>query len=192
MSEMENISMKQTPMALTRQPSWPHRYVYWARKSVWVLLLMYLFMVAIPTVYEMRNAELPPIEQSNVSNGVFNFEHLGKGSYSIRLSGSSDIYSCRTNVMLGSNCFGSNIGLPLSGKDATVRWVYQSVYPFTLQKRVLSISIDGKEVLSYENVLKRNARNVSEAPYWALGILILLIAIVVIVEFSFLRKIDNE
>jgi hypothetical protein len=178
----------------TPASQWNHRYVFWARKSVWLAAPMYVFFYLIPNVYEFR-AELPRIEQSQTTNGVFFYEHTGKGGSSVVIKNSANLrehFSCRSNALVTASCMRSDIGKALNGKMGSVTWFEQPIYPFVTQRRLLRLVVEEKEEISYKDVVARHTRNKDQAPYWAGGLFCLLILIIVITEFYFLRRIEQR
>jgi hypothetical protein len=172
---------------------WRLKYVRFIRRTNWLIIPMYIFMILIPT-YNTLISEIPPLEQSEIAKGEFSYKQAGRNGKLIVLKNANEksFYTCRDSIFGGSHdCFIKNID-DFAGKPATIRWFEQPIYLSFTQRRIIQIIVDEKEIVSREALVKRNNYAKKTIPYYAIGLLILFALIPVYLESQVCRKIEES
>lgn len=144
-----------------------------------VLILYYLYCMLIPILYAL-STHFPAEEDIHYTEGLFTYRDKGRQYYQIGVvtGNKANYFSCRSDFMsveicevdrkyykqlehdLEKNNKPTNVALKpklyqqWQGKPARIGWFRQRYNIFYTDKRVVQVIIDGKEVVSNNNVIK--------------------------------------
>lgn len=166
---------------------WKRLYVRWARIGNWLLIPIYILVIALPIYYEWK-AVIPPTENLQIAEGELIYKLSGgkRGTLiGLKTPDGARFFTCRKGLF-GSrhDCWTRDFKRTnaLEGKPAVVWWFKQSVYPFVTQDRLVRLVVDGKEVLSREITYNFTQRSRGEAPWYALTLFVFFVWIAVYFE----------
>jgi len=94
-------------------------------------------------------------------SGVLIWHKLLKGDSKIGLKtiDGNQYFTCRADLGMKHKCLPKDQAELLVGRSAEVWWFEQKVYPFFTQRRLVSLVVDGEEIISVVNTseLQRSA-----------------------------------
>lgn len=155
--------------------SWKSRYARWLRIGNWMLVPIYFFVVAIPLYYEWKT-EVPAPEKLVVAEGHLTYQLTGKRGPLIGLKENegTQYYSCKSGLFTNShNCFVPRETLErVAGREATIWWFEQTVYPYTTQRRLVKLVAADEDLVTSDRTEKRAYKARQRAPWVALGLLV--------------------
>lgn len=140
-----------------------------------------VFMWWIPAIYTQK-ATIPPLETMNRSEGVLSFTSGFKQKNRLMIvrqdDGTRHTFRCTVTVILSGTC-GS--GYEYAGKRAVVWWHPLELYPLWTIKHAVQIEVDGKLILTYEWSLRQLASIKKNDPWFALGMTIFFLLILIVI-----------
>lgn len=142
------------------------------RACNFLLVPIYMFAVLIP-IYYSWSASAPAQSFVNVTSGVFGLARAGKSGYIVSIDNQDGrhYFTCRGGLFGGyQSCPIPNHGIELVGKEVSLSWFEQPIYIFITQKRILSISSNGREVLPFSAVIEKMNQRRKMDPYFAAGL----------------------
>lgn len=161
---------------------WRSNYAYWLRKSNWLLIPIYLFAVLIPLYYE-ATAEIPPTEKLHVTDGMLVIKWIPRRRELTGLQNEAgNIYfTCRIGVFSKkNNCISTfDEAKKLVGKRATIWWFEQTIFPFSTQRRLVRLVVDGQEKISLARTLQATRSASGNARWEAVGLFVFFVAVAV-------------
>lgn len=143
-------------------------------------MFVVIFFWWIPVIYAL-NATIPPLETMNRSEGVLSFTRGVKNSERRMIlredNGTKHKFTCNVTANSGGSCGGHEH----AGKRAVVWWHPLDLYPLWTSKHAVQIEVDGKLMLSYERTLWKLASAKKDDPWFALGITIFSLIILIVI-----------
>lgn len=178
---------------MIKDKKWKKRFIRTQIIGMWLMIPIYIFLSAIPNYYTWA-AEIPPIEELQVSEGQLLYKRVVKHGYKIGLKTPKGVkfFTCRTTASGGHSCWTRKYRRsdPLESKSTKVWWFEQSLYPFTVQNTVVQLAVEGEVKLSWEEVRQRGLRAKERSKRSAFILLVLCVLIVFFTK-SQIRKIEN-
>lgn len=172
---------------------WKRRFVSWVRIGNWLLIPIYIFVIALPLYYEWKT-EIPSVEQFNRADGNLVYKRIVKKGALIGLKSDegAQYFTCRPGLFTNTHdCLISTQMLDgLIERPATVWWFEQTIYPLSTQRRLVKLVVDGQEKVSIAMTEKRTDRASEDAPWFAVGLSVFFVLIAIYFE-RLARRIEH-
>ena len=154
-----------------------------------LFVLLYVFIFLIPAWYT-TNLTLPDTQSLHSTHGILKLVYIRKNGHIVTIKEGNTIHqlTCRTAYGGNHSCYPTLDPDKINGLTGVAHWYEQDIFPFTTQKRLAALTIDGKNLLTINDTIHNINLAISEIPSNIIFITVLWLSCIATIYAIYFRR----